>query len=100
MTVWCESGRPSGELRPEVDDEALDLVVFDGEEVADGGAAAAHEQVDLDGDAVVVDDERSRRGAQVVDPEGVVAVEAADRRRAPVDAGGGDELGVVAEAGL
>jgi hypothetical protein len=64
-----------------------------------GDVPPAPEQVDLDGDAVPVDDERSRRGSHVGALEEGVAVEAADRLTPAEGAGIGDELGVVGEAG-
>src|SRR5438046_5596894 len=85
--------RPSGDLRAEEDDEAADRVAVDGEEVADEDVPPAPEQVDLDGDAVPVDDERSGRWSHVGALEQAVAVEAADRLTPVVGAGVGDELG-------
>jgi hypothetical protein len=82
----------------EEDDEAGDLVVFDREEVTDGHVTASPEQVDLDGDPVPVDDQRSGIGTHVVVLEQGVAVEVDDRFGSFVPPGVGDELGVISEA--
>jgi hypothetical protein len=85
--------RGVGKLGAEEDDEAGDRVAIDGEEVADGDVAPAPDEVDLDGQAVPVDDERSRRGSHVGALEEGVAVEAADRLTRVVYRGGLDGRG-------